>query len=383
MTSPLPAVATLIADRTGIEAEPSEGGRLAGALTEEARARETTVGALALRLASDDAAFQSLVDRITVQETSFFRDGAQFDALAQHVLPAIVEPLTVWSAGCSNGQEPYSIAMTLAEAGLRDWRVIATDISTLALERTRRASYRQRELRGLSRKRRDAYLVQHEDGWTVAAAIRDRVAVSRLNLVCDEPPFDAGTCSIVFCRNVLIYLGRTVVTRFLERLHDQMRAGDLLFLGYSESLWQLTDRFEPVRIGNAWVYRRRGEPATAGAALAPVLAARSPARTAGPELPLTPELLLAGGAALRSGDLVAAAAAYRQAAYLEPEDPIPHFQLGLALEALGDDRSARRAFGAALAALTAAGNRNVGGVLGGYQADELTLALRDKIGGRA
>src|SRR6185312_14086517 len=101
------------------------------------------------RLEHDADAFQSLLDRITVQETSFFRDPGQFTALAS-ILTSIVEPVTIWSAGCANGQEAYSLAMTLAESGIEDWRVIASDISTSALSRTEEACYSERELRGLS-----------------------------------------------------------------------------------------------------------------------------------------------------------------------------------------------------------------------------------------
>ncbi len=104
------------------------------------------------RLSSVPDALQELLNRVTVQETAFFRHPTQFDALIRHVLVGRSTPVTIWSAGCANGQEPQSLAMVLDELGL-DGTVIATDISTNALERTARATYSTRELSGLSDER--------------------------------------------------------------------------------------------------------------------------------------------------------------------------------------------------------------------------------------
>src|SRR5207237_10644050 len=108
-------------------------------------------------LAVDPGARQRLYDRLTVQETAFFRHPGQFQALAERVLPGIDGPALIWSAGCSNGQEPYSLAMVLDEQAVGG-SVIATDVSTHALRRTSAGSYGSRELMGLSPARRARYL---------------------------------------------------------------------------------------------------------------------------------------------------------------------------------------------------------------------------------
>jgi chemotaxis methyl-accepting protein methylase len=110
---------------------------------------------------------QDLLDRVTIPETSFFRDGQQLQALADHVLPGLPDPLLLWSAGCATGQEVYSLAMVLAESGRRDWRVIGTDVSEKALAKARRGLYSHRDLRGLSVPRRERHLVTTEAGHQV------------------------------------------------------------------------------------------------------------------------------------------------------------------------------------------------------------------------
>jgi chemotaxis protein methyltransferase CheR len=370
-------VAELVAKRAGIVFQASSRGRLMIAVMEEARSRGVSPDAFAERLDQDAGAFQALLDRITVQETSFFRDPGQFAALAS-ILTSIPEPVTIWSAGCANGQEAYSLGITLAESGIQDWHVVATDISSPALARAKAAWYSDREIRGLSPGRRDTYLKRQGQGWEVLASLRDRVSVQRHNLVSDAPPFEPGACSIVFCRNVLIYLQRSEVIRYLDRVHDRMARDGFLFLGFSESLWQISDRFRLLRIGDAFVYRPGND-------VSPI---QPPTRSTPPpasrDEPIGPpdisDLLGAGEEAAQRGDDVAAAAAFRQAAYLDPDHPLAHFHLGLALEALGDERSARRAFRAAAAAIGTSGSTDaMRGGLGGFGSRDFAQVLSAKL----
>jgi chemotaxis protein methyltransferase CheR len=141
----------------GLRPDPSLLNRLQRCLRDEAAARGDDLERYVARLAGDLDARQSLYDRLTVQETAFFRHPGQFQALAEHVLPAIDGPALIWSAACSNGQEPYSLAMVLDEQAVPG-SVIATDVSTQALRRTSEGSYRSRELGGLSPARRERYL---------------------------------------------------------------------------------------------------------------------------------------------------------------------------------------------------------------------------------
>ena len=145
----------LVAERTGIELGDGLRERLAAYLDGAARARDQTPARFAAGLAGDPGAFQELLDRVTVQETGFFRHPDQFAALAREVLPALDGPVVVWSAGCANGQEAYSLAMELAASGLPDWQVVATDISAAAVARARAGRYASTELDGLPATHRD------------------------------------------------------------------------------------------------------------------------------------------------------------------------------------------------------------------------------------
>jgi chemotaxis protein methyltransferase CheR len=406
----LTAAAHLLARRVGLRLDPAIRGRLARCVIEEAAARRQDIAAYVATLEGHPTALQELLNRVTVQETSFFRDTNQFAALAEHVLPELVPPVTIWSAGCSNGQEPYSLAMALDEGGCPAWRVIATDVSTRALARARTARYSDRELGGVSPERRARYFVPAASTWEVAPALRARVDFAHHNLVAQPPPIEAGRCQVVFCRNVLIYFRHDDVVAFLEGLSRWLPPGGWLFLGYSESLWQVTDRFALVRLGDAFVYRRpesgtgrpgrkRADPSRAAApeprrrrvdppprkARAGLRGATAAARSTepAPEQPATgpmvADLLAAGEAAITAGDYDAAVAAFRRCAYLEPDRPIAHLHLGLALEAAGDGPAARRAYAASRETLEHGDTGAVEATLEGYHVAELVRLLDDKL----
>ena len=214
----LDRAAELMDRELGLRPDPSLRSRLQRCLRDEAAARGEDLERYVARLAVDLEARQSLYDRLTVQETAFFRHPGQFQALAERVLPGIDGPAVIWSAACSNGQEPYSLAMVLDEQAVRG-SVVATDVSTHALRRTSEGSYRSHELAGLSPARRDRYLTGGSgDGWEVRKALRDRVKVQHHNLIADPLPDHVGSCHAVFCRNVLIYFSPEQVTAFLTRL---------------------------------------------------------------------------------------------------------------------------------------------------------------------
>ena len=422
--------ARLLSRGVGLRLDPTIRARLTSAVRAEAESRGLDVSAYVARLEVDQGDLQDLLNRVTVQETSFFRDAGQFAALATHVLPALRSagvPVVVWSAGCSNGQEAYSLAMALAESGIRDWRVIASDISTKALARVRDAQYGTREVEALSEDRRRRFLapVRGEQGrWAVAENLRGRVSAVRHNLAADPPPFEPRQCQIVFCRNVLIYFGADDVLAFLERLSPWLDPGAHLFLGYSESLWQVTDSFHPVKLGEAFVYRpgprpagpspadlspagpSPGDPSTvAGAPTArpwssherrpppyrpaaqpPIARARPAPATASAGVPgRDPEaarLLAAGESALAAGDHQGAIGAFRKAAFIEPDQPIVHLHLATALEMSGDDVAARRAYTVARSAIDRCDPAVLEATLEGYQLRELVGLLEAKIGQR-
>jgi chemotaxis protein methyltransferase CheR len=400
----LEEVGRLLSRRVGLRLDPAIRGRLRHAVRDEAARLGLEPESYASSLERDADQLQALLNRVTVQETSFFRDPGQFDALRTDVLPELLAAggrVEVWSAGCANGQEPYSLAMALDEAGIRDWHVTATDISTVALERTRAGRYRERELRGLSAEQRSQHLTRlDDDTWEVAAPLRARVTTVRNNLAADPLPASVGGCQVVFCRNVLIYFGHDDVVAFLDRLARRLPPTAYLFLGYSESLWQVTDRFRLVRLGDAFAYR----PTTGADAVEPPPATprpvvRAPAPIPAPPrvreprpqrqpvpepepAPDVPALLADGEAALDRGDHAAAVAAFRKAVYLDPDHPVVHLNLGLALETAGDVNAARRAYAVGRAALDRCDTAAVESTLEGYHLDDLVRLLDRKAAGR-
>jgi chemotaxis methyl-accepting protein methylase len=200
MSVPVKVAERLVAERAGIELGDGLRERLAAHLDEAARARGQTPARFAASLAGDPGAFQEVLDRVTVQETGFFRHPDQFAALAREILPGLEGPVVVWSAGCANGQEAYSLAMELAASGLPDWQVVATDISATAVARARTGRYSAAELAGLPPAHR-RWLRPAGDLWEIDPALRCRVRVERAGLTAQFPvePAAARSCSAATC----------------------------------------------------------------------------------------------------------------------------------------------------------------------------------------
>ena len=184
------------------------------------------------------------VDTITTNLSYFFREPHHFEALTSRVLPALDErvsdarPLRLWSAGCSHGQEPHSIAIAALEspvASRREVRILCTDIHSAGLRQTAAGVYRGEELRGLSTARRDRWFVRREDGsWQARDALGELLVCRELNLFAPWP-IRPGV-EVIFCRNVMIYFDADHRRRLLQGFAAVQRSGGYLFLGHSESL---------------------------------------------------------------------------------------------------------------------------------------------------
>jgi chemotaxis protein methyltransferase CheR len=369
MTS-LDRAALLLRSRAGLKAEPASQARLERLLQESATLAGIPVDAYVSMVDEQPAAFGDLLDRVTVQHSAFFRDPAQFAAL-ESVVRMTRGSHQVWSAGCGNGQEPYSLAIALDEIGIGDWLVVATDVSFHALARTESAQYTEAEVQGISAERRHRYLVPSPGGYEVVPAIRRRVRIAHHNLALDEPCTMLDEPPAVFCRNVLMYFGREESESCIARIASRMAAGAHLFLGHSDSPGRMTRYFAPVSVGGVPCYERLVEAPAAAVPVRPARAARGRRDLTG--------LLEDGDRAAASGDLRAAVRAFRQATYLDPNVAIAYFQLGAALELAGDVREARRAFGAAgLAMVGSDGTEDVSG-LGGYTRRDLASAIAYKL----
>jgi chemotaxis protein methyltransferase CheR len=204
---------------------------------------------------------------ITTNLTAFFREPHHFEYLREHVLAPLVantngtRRLRIWSAGCSTGEEPYSLAMTVLETlpDLRRWdvRILATDLDSDVLERGRRGVYAEDRLKNLSAQRRARFFSERRarDGvWFEASAeLKSLITFKQLNLMHTLPM--RGPLEAIFCRNVVIYFDKDTQRELFARIAQLQRPGNLLFLGHSESLFKVTEDY--TLIGKT-VYRRAG-----------------------------------------------------------------------------------------------------------------------------
>ena len=215
-----------------------------------------------------EAEMRKLLAHLSVQETQFFRNRPQFDALSKYVIPEIIRrkaqehrSLRVWCAGCSTGQEPYSVAMTILDV-LPDpagWQIqiLGTDLSEDALQAAQKGWYPERRLSGVGRLHREKYFHEQDKGFAINDAVRGLVSFKRHNLVADQLPIAGfGTCDAVFCRNVIIYFTHETAKYVIEHFFDILNPGGYLFLGHSETLWKMSAKYSLVEMGDAFIYRK-------------------------------------------------------------------------------------------------------------------------------
>jgi chemotaxis protein methyltransferase CheR len=187
-----------------------------------------------------------LIDAISTNHTYFFREPVHFDVLRDQVIPALATTrgtFRIWSAACSSGEEPYSIAITLARAGLaRPWEVAGTDISHRILAKAAAAIYPGEHLASLPAEVIHSHFERgvgpQEGNFRVRAGLRERVAFHHLNLLEGEPPY-REPFQAIFCRNVRIYFDRKTQEELVSRLTRWLVPGGYLFVGHSESLTHL------------------------------------------------------------------------------------------------------------------------------------------------
>jgi chemotaxis protein methyltransferase CheR len=209
-----------------------------------------------------------LIDAVTTNKTDFFREPGHFSHLTQKALPEILarrerrgpEPVRIWSAGCSSGEEPYTLAMVLSEFAeeCRDFRfsILATDISCRILEAARTAVYSEDRIDGIPGDIKRKYLLRSRDHGRklvrICPKIRSRIAFRRINFM-DSDFGISDKMDIIFCRNVVIYFDRPTQQDLMRKFYRQMRPGGYLFLGHSETLHGIDVDFKPV---GSTVYRK-------------------------------------------------------------------------------------------------------------------------------
>lgn len=219
-------------------------------------------------LAADDAEFRELMNLVTINETSFFRFPAQFDVLRTLVLPEIARNaapdkrvMRLWSAGCSTGEEPYSIAMTFLDSGLEPlgWKgeILGTDVSTKALNTARQGVYPAKSLLNVPDDVVQRHFVADGDSYRVSPLVRRSVDFGYHNLIKEPYPLALrGNWDVIFCRNVTIYFKVESTKRVVSNYFSGLNEGGYLFVGHSETLSSISDEFEVVEMGGVFVYRK-------------------------------------------------------------------------------------------------------------------------------
>ncbi|WP_455424862.1 protein-glutamate O-methyltransferase CheR [Dryocola sp. LX212] len=197
---------------------------------------------------SNSAEWQAFINSLTTNLTAFFREGHHFPVLAEHARKRGGE-YRVWSAAASTGEEPYSIAITLADVlGLAPgrWKVFASDIDTQVLEKAQSGVYRQEELKTLSPQQMQRYFMRgtgpHEGLVRVRSELASHIDFAPINLLDRQAPIP-GQFDAIFCRNVMIYFDKTTQQEILSRFVPLLKPGGLLFAGHSENFSNLSREF--------------------------------------------------------------------------------------------------------------------------------------------
>jgi chemotaxis protein methyltransferase CheR len=227
------------------------------------------LAALCADAITGEAAWEAILAQLTIGETYFFRNSAQFDALRQHIFPEIIARRTMiqsfrmWSAGCATGEEPYSLAMAildlLAEGEPWHTTILATDINPTFLARAREALYGEWSFRETPATLRDRFFHQEGSRWRLSSAIRRMVTFARLNLA--EPCYPSVTTGtsaldLIICRNVTIYFDAATTQQVVGRFFDALTPGGWLIVGHAEPQASIYRQFEVHNFPDTIVYRK-------------------------------------------------------------------------------------------------------------------------------
>jgi chemotaxis protein methyltransferase CheR len=214
-----------------------------------------------------DQEISDIMDVLTTNETYFFREAFQLKAFTDEIIPEMLaekekkgeRSLRIWSAGCSSGEEPYTIAMLLLEMGFgKGWRVeiIGADISHRVLQQARKAVYGKSSFRATDEAYIRRYFQEQDGGYKIADKVKELVTISHLNLFDQNRLALLGRMDIIFCRNVIIYFDQMAKKKVVEVFYRTLREGGYLLLGHSESLMNISTAFMLKHLRNDMVYQK-------------------------------------------------------------------------------------------------------------------------------
>jgi chemotaxis protein methyltransferase CheR len=212
--------------------------------------------------AQGNGELKSLYDAVTTNETYFFREPQHFDIFTSHILPQVLErkrnrSIKVWSAACSTGEEPYTIAMILRENafGIRG-EVVGSDISSAALESARRGIYTSYAVRNVPPACQRKYFRVNDSAYTLDEEIRKSVKFLNVNLIDEKEVGAIRDADVIFCRNVLIYFDDKAKRKAVSLLYDALAPHGVLLVGVSESLHNVTRALKPTVIDKVVIYQK-------------------------------------------------------------------------------------------------------------------------------
>ncbi len=224
-----------------------------------------------IKYGHSESEFDEIVERITTNETYFFRESYQLAAFTEEVLPRILadrdfaDRVRIWSAGCSSGEEPYTISMLLRDvpsARPFSFDIFGNDISRKVLRTARAGVYRETSFRQTERRYIERYFRFDGSTYHLDDEIKNTVTFGHLNLMDEAAMALVANVDIIFCRNVMIYFAPESRAHLLEAFHSKLRPGGYLLLGHAESLINASTKFELVPLKHDIVYRK---PETSGA----------------------------------------------------------------------------------------------------------------------
>jgi chemotaxis protein methyltransferase CheR len=262
----LSEIRMLIEERTGIHFDESRERFFSTRVREHLHARGFARGNELLRaMRKTNVEYEALLERLLTQETSFFRYPAVYDAFEKRVLPELhakkfwkdPRTLRVWSAGCSTGEEPYSIAITILDflsfADAWHVEILATDVGRHALKHAERGIYAGRSIASVKDKQLATHFSPVEGAQQVKPRLRKMVNFVQMNLA---SPVYVGRMDLIFCMNVLIYFTEERRRALVQRFYDALEPGGYLFLGHSESISKMPVKFQAIVLGDCILYRK-------------------------------------------------------------------------------------------------------------------------------
>lgn len=210
--------------------------------------------------------FDELLNLILIKETFFFRDENQLKVLTKNILPELIErkkgmEVKIWSAGCATGEEPYSIEIAIMESPLPNninVSIYATDISAEVIKKAKEGIYSKSSMRAIGSTTLSRYFTQKGGRYYLNDLVKQKVHFDSVNLIKPYFPIEGNSFDIVFCKNVIIYFRLDTVKTVIRRFYNALADGGCLFVGHSESLWQISGDFELEEISGVFIYRKDG-----------------------------------------------------------------------------------------------------------------------------